>query len=154
MIVLAISVFVGTREELPIDGMLRELAQWRPEIPQDRFDVITCGSLTAVDGDTIKCGGQNMRDMGDRKPNVSGYDTPETYRPKCQQELELGRAATARMQELLKTPGIQVRDSGKADRYKRPLVWVILPDGRSAGSVLIAEGLARVWTPSYEAYWC
>ncbi len=58
------------------------------------------------------------------------------------------------MQELLETTGILVRDSGKADRYKRPLVWVILPDGRSAGSVLIKEGLAKEWAPEYEADWC
>lgn len=152
--IVALSVFVGTREDLPIDGMLHELMQWRPEAPTNGYKVITCNSLTAVDGDTIKCDGVNMRDMGDGKPFVSGYDTPEIRRPKCQQELELGRAAKARMQELLVTPGVQVRGSGKVDRYKRPLVWVVLPDGRSAGSVLIAEGLARVWMPSYQANWC
>lgn len=116
--------------------------------------LLMCAQLIAVDGDTIKCDGVNMRDMGDGAPFVSGYDTPEIYHPKCQQELELGRAAKGRMQELLSQPGVQVRDSGKADRYKRPLVWVILPDGRSAGAVLIAEGLAAVWTPGYRADWC
>ncbi|WP_297833934.1 thermonuclease family protein [uncultured Roseibium sp.] len=116
--------------------------------------ILNCSQLLAVDGDTIKCDGENMRDMGDGKPFVSGYDTPEIRRPKCQQELELARAAKARMQELLMTPGVQVRDYGKTDRYKRPLVWVILSNGRSDGSVLIAEGLARVWMPGYEAYWC
>ena len=118
--------------------------------------LVICASLTAVDGDTIKCNGVNMRDMGDGAPYVSGYDTPETYRPKCQAELELGRAATSRMKQLLRTPGIEVWDSGKRDktRSKRPLVWVVLPDGRSAGSVLMSEGLARKWTPRYKADWC
>lgn len=116
--------------------------------------LLMCAQLLAVDGDTIKCDGVNMRDMGDGRPNVSGYDTPETKRPKCQQELELGRAATARMIELLSQPGVKVFDSGKRDRFKRPLVWVMLPDGRSVGSVLIAEGLARKWTPGYRANWC
>lgn len=28
--------------------------------------VIVCASLAAVDGDTVKCDGQNLRDMGAR----------------------------------------------------------------------------------------
>lgn len=118
--------------------------------------LITCLSLIAVDGDTIKCDGINMRAMGDGKPFVSGFDTPEIWGRKCQAELELARKAKVRMQELLDIPGIQIRDSGEVDktRTKRPLVWVILPDGRSAGSILIDEGLARVWTKDYKADWC
>lgn len=114
--------------------------------------LLICASLLAVDGDTIKCDGVNMRDMGDGAPFVSGYDAPETRGADCQEELELGRAATARMKELL--PRAQVYDSGERDRYKRPLVWVRLPDGRSVGSVLISEGLARAWRPKYQADWC
>lgn len=58
------------------------------------------------------------------------------------------------MQELLSQPGVKVFDSGEQDRYERPLVWVVLPDGKRAGSVLISEGLAKVWTPGYVAEWC
>lgn len=115
---------------------------------------LQCHSLSAVDGDTIKCDGQNMRDMGDGAPFVSGYDTPETHHAKCDHELALGRQATARLKQLLRAPGIAVVASGQVDRYDRPLVWVLLPDGRSVGSVLIAEGLARRWTPHYRAAWC
>lgn len=114
--------------------------------------LLTCASLSAIDGDTIKCDGVNMRDMGDGVPFVSGYDAPETRNAKCQEELELGRAATAKMGELL--PNAEVYDSGKRDRYGRPLVWVRLKDGRSVGSLLIDEGLARSWSPKYRAEWC
>ncbi len=118
--------------------------------------LLVCATLLAVDGDTIKCNGMNMRDMGNGRPFVSGYDTPEIFNPKCQEELELGRAAKARMTELLATPGVQVWDSGQRDksRSKRPLVWVTLPDGRAIGSVLLSEGLARKWTPKSKANWC
>ncbi len=60
------------------------------------------------------------------------------------------------MDELLAIDGVQVFDSGDVDstQSKRPLVWVKLPDGRTAGSVLMAEGLAREWTPGYKADWC
>nr|WP_306263949.1 thermonuclease family protein [Pararhizobium sp. IMCC3301] len=94
--------------------------------------------------------------MGDGAPFVSGYYTPEIWSADCQQELELGRAVKARMDELLAIDGVQVFDSGDVDstQSKRPLVWVKLPDGRTAGSVLMAEGLAREWTPGYKADWC
>jgi micrococcal nuclease len=114
--------------------------------------LLVCATLLAVDGDTIKCNGVNMRDMGDGAPNVSGYDTPEVRNAKCQEELELGRAATSVMNQLLKQA--EVYDSGKRDRYGRPLVWVRLKDGRSVGSVMIEAGLAREWRPGHKADWC
>lgn len=116
--------------------------------------LLVCASLMAVDGDTIKCDGVNLRDMGDGAPNVSGYDTPETYGPECDYERDLGREATIRMGELLRTPGLQIIDSGERDRYDRPLVSAVLADGRTIGSVLIAEGLAVRWEPGYQAAWC
>lgn len=116
--------------------------------------LLVCASLAAVDGDTIKCDGQNLRDMGDGAPFVSGYDTPETRNAKCQQELELGRAATARMRQLLETPGLRIFDSGERDRWKRPLVWAVLPDGRTLGSVMISEGHAVEWSPQTDFDWC
>lgn len=94
-----------------------------------------------------------MRDMGSGAPFVSGYDTPELRQPKCQQELELARAAKARMQELLDLPGTYVVASGKKS-WGRPLVWVRLADGTAAGDVLISEGHAVLWSPEYEADWC
>ncbi|CTQ47285.1 thermonuclease family protein [Roseibium aggregatum] len=118
--------------------------------------LLICASLMAVDGDTIRCDGVTMRDMGDGAPFVSGYDTPEIWTNKCPQELELARKAKARMEELLSMPGVRVLDSGQKDdtEQHRPLVWVKMPDGRSIGAILISEGLARVWTPEYKADWC
>ncbi len=116
---------------------------------------IFCKRLSAVDGDTIKCDGVNMRDMGDGEPFKSGYDTPEIGKAKCAAEKALGYDAKKRMAQLLKTPGMKIFDSGDTDaRNGRPFVWVILPDGRSAGSVLIAEGLAKPWSPGHSPDWC
>ena len=116
--------------------------------------LLICASLLAVDGDTIKCDGVNLRDMGDGAPFVSGYDTPETRGAKCPAELELGRAATARMSELLETDGLRIIDSGERDRYRRPLVSAVLANGQSIGAVMIAEGLAVTWTPDASPNWC
>lgn len=114
--------------------------------------LLLCTTLVAVDGDTIKCNGVTMRDMGDGAPFVSGYDAPETRNARCPMELELGRAATSVMKGLLE--GASVYDSGERDRYERPLVWVRTKDGRSVASVLMAEGLAREWRPGYDGDWC
>ncbi|WP_336057664.1 hypothetical protein [Nitratireductor sp. CH_MIT9313-5] len=42
------------------------------------YTPITRAALLAVDGDTMKCDGQNMRLLGLGAPNVEGIDTPET----------------------------------------------------------------------------
>jgi endonuclease YncB( thermonuclease family) len=89
---------------------------------------IICRSLTAVDGDTIKCDGVNMRHMGDGAPFVSGYDTPEIRNSKCAAEKALGQQAKKRMAQLLKIPGVKIYDSGEDDgRYRPPCM------GRAAG---------------------
>lgn len=117
--------------------------------------LLVCASLTAVDGDTVKCDGQNLRDMGDGAPFVSGYDTPEIGKnAHCDAENALGKKAKRRMAELLRTPGLTIQDSGKIDRYDRPLVVLRLPDGRTIGSVMLAEGLAVEWRPGWDFDWC
>lgn len=116
--------------------------------------LMVCAALMAVDGDTIKCDGQNLRDMGDGAPFVSGYDTPEIRGAECDYELALGREATIRMEELLRTKGLQIFDSGERDRWDRPLVSAVLPDGRTIGNVLISEGLAKEWSPDHSIDWC
>lgn len=117
--------------------------------------LLVCASLFAVDGDTIKCDGVNMRDMGDGAPFVSGYDTPEIgSNSECNAERRLGEAAKARMSHLLATPGVRIEYSGKEDRYDRPLVRAILPTGQTIGNVLIAEGLAVEWRPGQSWSWC
>jgi micrococcal nuclease len=86
--------------------------------------LLVCASLIAVDGDTIKCDGVNLRDMGDGAPFVSSYDAPEIWSRKCLAELDLARKAKDRMSELLRTPGLRIIDSGQRDdtRNPRPLV--------------------------------
>ena len=116
---------------------------------------ISCADLRIVDGDTIKCDGQNMRLLGDGEPFVSGIDAPETgSRARCEQEKRLGHDARKRLQQLVKTPGLKIEDSGSVDRSGRPLIRLRLPDGRTAETVMIQEGYAVVWTPGYKRMWC
>lgn len=116
--------------------------------------ILTCLSLSAVDGDTIKCDGQNMRIMGPGSPNHSGVDAPEIGNAKCTKERLLGEKAKIRLDELLRQPGTRIDDSGVRDRYGRPLVWVRLRNDRTAGETLLAEGYASRWQPGRRINWC
>lgn len=116
--------------------------------------VLSCSSLVAIDGDTIRCGTERMRDMGPGSPNKSGYDAPEIGKAQCAKERLLGDQAKFRMQELLDQGGTRVEDSGKRDRYGRRLVVVRLGNGMTAGEVLMREGYAVRWAPRYRPRWC
>jgi endonuclease YncB( thermonuclease family) len=116
--------------------------------------LVACATLVAVDGDTINCDGVRMRLLGDGEPFVSGFDTPEITKAKCPAEKLLGQKAKVRLQEILRTPGIKIEGSGETeDRHGRPLVRIRLPDGRTAGSIMLAEGLARAFAHDVQANW-
>lgn len=118
---------------------------------------ISCASLIVIDGDTIKCDGQNMRLLGGGVPFKSGVDAPEVgKRAKCEFERDLALKARARLKELLLAGVPRIEDSGARDRTpsRRPLVNIYLPDGREAGQVLMSEGLAREWRPKHSIDWC
>lgn len=117
--------------------------------------LITCLTLTVVDGDTVKCDGQNLRPIGDGKVNVNGFDTPEPKgRSQCLGERMLATLAKQRMAELIRTPGLFIEDSGELDYYKRPLVVLRLVDGTTIGQTLINEGYAVEWRKGRKVDWC
>ncbi|WP_236771154.1 thermonuclease family protein [Agrobacterium tumefaciens] len=118
---------------------------------------VSCASLIVIDGDTIKCDGQNLRLLGGGVPFKSGVDAPEMgSRAKCDYERDLALKAKARLKELLLAGVPRIEDSGARDRTqsRRPLVNIYLPDGREAGQVLMSEGLAREWRPKHHIDWC
>ena len=109
-----------------------------------------CGSgrwpdACVIDGDTLWLGGQRLRAVG--------YDAPETRQNICggAQEVALGRAATARLVQILNGGGIELRLVGH-DRYGRGLV-VISTRGRDVADILVSEGLARRY-PKGREFWC
>ena len=119
--------------------------------------IIICTMLTAVDGDTVKCDGANMRLLGEGVPFVSGIDTPEIgSNAKCVKERKLALIAKARLKELLKSDGIKVVDSGQVDNTpsRRPLVNLYLPSGEEIGQKMLKEGFARTWQPGKRINWC
>lgn len=108
--------------------------------------------FTVTDGDTIKLDGQRMRFLE--------IDTPETYKPKCDNELRQGKAATARLKAMIaQADDVEIQRSGKIDKYERPLIHLSI-DGHDAGQLLVDEGLALPWRPGRQAWlerrqhWC
>lgn len=104
------------------------------------------GINCVVDGDTFWFNGERVR--------VADIDAPETHPPRCPAEAELGNRATERLHELLNAGPftLQSGSSRDEDRYGRKL-RIVERDGRSLGSQLVSEGLARPWTGSRQP-WC
>jgi micrococcal nuclease len=91
-----------------------------------------------VDGDTFWHRGAKIR--------IADINTPETSHPGCAYEAGLGARATLRLTQLLNAGPFTLEQQGRdVDRYGRQL-RIVTRDGRSLGTVLVAEGLAETWT--------
>jgi endonuclease YncB( thermonuclease family) len=104
--------------------------------------------VRVIDGDTI----EDLRtEITYRLVNI---DTPETgSRAQCAAERALGNRATEAVRLLIaRTERLELRPTGRMDRYGRTIAFVLL-DGRDMGETLIAEGLARPWRGRREP-WC
>lgn len=103
-------------------------------------------SNCVIDGDTFYLENQSIR--------VADIDAPETSRPKCAREAQLGEEATARFLELLNADEFQLNryDNRDTEQYGR-LLRTVTTRGLSLGAVLVAEGLAREWGGS-NVDWC
>lgn len=103
-------------------------------------------SVYVIDGDTI--------DYNDQRFRLVGFDTPETYRHKCDYELALGNAATERVRTLLTGGGrIDLAILPGLDRYGRGLARLYVDD-RNLADILVSEGLARRYDGGRREGWC
>ena len=102
---------------------------------------VAADGLRVVDGDTIQFNGMPIR--------LLQIDTPETWSPRCQQELELGMAATKRLEELLDGHEVTYQATGY-DRFGRLLARVYA-DGVDVSEVLLREGHALPYLPGPQA---
>lgn len=99
-----------------------------------------------VDGDTVKVGNQRYR--------LVGYDTPETWIPRCAFEQALGEAASDRARELVANAGmVDLVILPGRDKYDRGLASIYIR-GVDLGDLLIREGLARPYTGGRRGSWC
>ncbi len=125
---------------------------------------LRASDIRIIDGDTI-----NVRGMT-ANVRLVGFNTPETWRPSCTAERQLGERATARLHQLVLgaasiefervacscRPGTEGTDQCNFGRFCGSL----FVDGRDVGNTLIAEGLAvpyrcgRTSCPSRPQPWC
>ncbi|WP_305331191.1 thermonuclease family protein [Hoeflea sp.] len=99
---------------------------------------VTC----VVDGDTVWIEGEKIR--------LLDIDAPEP-RGRCYEELIAAAMATERLRVLLTTNRFTIERNGK-DRYGRTLARIMI-DNRSAGEIMLSEGLVRKWRGRREN-WC
>ena len=95
-----------------------------------------------VDGDTVWIGGEKIR--------LKGIDAPEP-KGRCHAEWVGAANAAERLRQLV-GQGVTIERDGE-DRYGRTLARLRLPDGRTAGEVMIEEGVARPYRGRRES-WC
>ena len=132
--------------------------------PTSNPSVYDARDFSITDGDTVQLFGAST---GTR---LIGFNTPETFEPRCNEELALGRQATGRLRDLVSTasqvelrlvacacaPGTQ----GTSECNFGRSCGVLTVDGRDVGKVLIAEGLAirfqcgRTSCPPLPRPWC
>ena len=125
---------------------------------------IRASDIRIIDGDTIDVRGMtaNVR--------LVGFNTPETWRPSCAAERQLGERATMRLGQLVRgaasiefervacscRPGTEGTDQCNFGR----LCGSLIVDGQDVGGTLIAEGLAvpyrcgRTSCPPRPEPWC
>jgi endonuclease YncB( thermonuclease family) len=147
-LLLPVSLLIGG-----LAGAALTLDQWPkttkastpPEVASLRFTLCNRPPHRdcVIDGDTFYLGRQSIR--------IADIDAPEVSPPRCIYEADLGQRATTRLYALLNAGPIEIRGD-KNDRYGRQL-RTVYRDGRSLGSVLVSEGLARKWTGRREP-WC
>ena len=117
--------------------------------------VLTCLSLIAVDGDTVKCDRDNMRLLGEGVPYSSGIDTPELgKRARCDTERRLALEAKRILNQWLDTNSVKVLYSGSDDSFGRPLVNIYLENGEEVGQKLLKQGYAKTWHRGKKINWC
>jgi endonuclease YncB( thermonuclease family) len=109
-----------------------------------------CRILAVIDGDTVSafCPGEGLV-----RARLEGFDTPESWDPRCLSEWWAGRRATLALRwKLLAAGEIETVLSG-SDRYGRRLMTLFL-DGENVARAMIAEGHARPYAGGPRAGWC
>lgn len=102
--------------------------------------------LHVIDGDTLAWGEERVR--------LQGIDAPEIRSPECVEELRQGQAARAALEAMVRGGReLVIQDSGERDRYRR-LLGRLSVDGRDAGEILMARGLAVAYEGHRTAGWC
>ena len=104
------------------------------------------GAIIVIDGDTVKMDGTRYR--------LLGFDTPETYWSRCNAEWVAGKAATARLKELLGTSEVGFAPTGKSCKWRRECARLYF-NGEDVADIMVREGHAVRYTGrGLRKNWC
>jgi micrococcal nuclease len=127
--------------------------------PAALAETVSGDRIVIIDGDTIALPCAVPARGCAEKVRLIGIDSPESRRPRCENELRLGLAAKQRLAKLLRGHSVEIDRSGRKDRYRRTLADLAV-DGVDVGTALIAEGHALAYRPGPDAklarlrLWC
>ena len=111
--------------------------------------------MRVIDGDTVE-----VDASADMPPEIAsirvrprGVDTPERWRPKCDNERKAGEAATKFVKRrIAKADHIVIRDPAWGKWGGRVIADIIL-DGQSLSELLIKSGHGRVYHGGKRGGW-
>lgn len=102
-------------------------------------------SVRAIDGDSLR--------LDDVLVRISNLDTPERGgRAECDAERFLAAIASKKAENLVNTDGLVVYPVGRDDKFRRPLVRVLIND-KDWAKIMISENLAVPWAGKTHD-WC
>jgi len=110
-----------------------------------------------IDGDTVVIAAEWLpaplkKELGVR---IYGVDTPEKgYRANCNQERELGQAATDFTRQLIRRSSSVNLELKDWDKYGGRVLGDLIVDGQSLRGVLLQQGFARVYYGDRKLSWC
>ena len=108
-----------------------------------------CAITHVVDGDTIKASCKSSNGT----IRLLGFDTPETYAPRCDAEKQLGQKAKEYLvAQLRSAKTIHPKVNGK-DKYGRTLASLSI-DGEALEELMIRSGHAVQYGGGKRINWC
>lgn len=114
--------------------------------------------IKVVDGDTIKVNFSalnNYPPLNEVSIRLRGIDTPESYRPKCEKERELGLKAKQFVVDLI-SEGSRIRVSDyEWGKYGGRIVGDVSTKGKDIATELVNAGLAVRYDGGTKTHsWC
>jgi micrococcal nuclease len=111
-------------------------------------------ALNVIDGDTVEARVHVW--MGQEvvtRIRLKDIDAPEITGA-CGPERERALAARDRLDALVRGPGIVLAEVRPDKYFGRVVARILMADGRDAGAILLAEGLARPYRGGRRDSWC
>ena len=112
-------------------------------------DKPVCAVTRVVDGDTIEV----VCRQGSAAVRLTGFDTPETFRPKCPQERMAGQRAKRALTGLLRNSKSAAIDYKGTGKYGRVLGKMYVDDV-PLEQTMVSRGLAVAYDGGKRIDWC